>query len=165
MLWSASASPCSGHPNSIAWKTSQPWSDWSPTVAGSGVHVDVLDDLGLQRSSPADGLVQVVKLEPHQDPVAIPPAVGIDEVRVVFRVPGVKLEHQRAVHEEPIVEVVVVRPRQLAGAHGIEQSRVPAGARAHVADGEEGLRADGGGHAVEAIADPDTVEPKNERLV
>lgn len=53
------------------------------TVAGRGVHVDVLDDLGPQCSSAANRCVQIVELEPNQDAVAIPPAVGINEVRAV----------------------------------------------------------------------------------
>src|SRR5262249_17874958 len=78
-------------------------------VAGRGVHVDVLDAFGPEATGSLAGSVQVVELEPDEHSVAVPPAVGIDEVRVVFLVPGVELEHERAIHQEPVVEVVVVR--------------------------------------------------------
>jgi hypothetical protein len=133
-------------------------------MAGRGVHVDVFDDLSPHPSSSVDGRVQIVELEPYQDPMAIPPAVGIDEVRVILLVPGMELEHQRAVYEESIVKVIVVRRHQLARARGPEQSRVPAGARAHVSDGEQGLWADGGDHAIELISNPNTLQVTSRAL-
>ena len=86
---------------------------WIPqpqlAVARRWVHVDVFDDLGPERSSAVDGCIEIAELEPDQDTVTVSPVVSTHEVRVVLRVPGVELEHQRAVHEQPVVQVVVVR--------------------------------------------------------
>lgn len=50
--------------------------------------MDVFGDLGIKRPSPLDGGVYIVELEPHQHPVTVPSPIGVDEVRVVLRVPG-----------------------------------------------------------------------------
>lgn len=104
--------------------------------------MNVFNDLCLQHPSPIDRGIQIVELEPHEDPVTVPPTIGIDEVRMVFRVPCVELKHQCAVYHEPIVEVVVIRSHELAGARGAQECRVPTCARTHVAHSEQGLGPD-----------------------
>lgn len=84
------------------------------------VHVDVFDDFCLQGSRALDGCVEVVELEPQQDSVTVPSTVGVDEVWVVLCIPRVELQDERAIDEEPVVEVVVIRCHQLAGASGTE---------------------------------------------
>jgi len=111
-------------------------------MARRGIHVDVFDDLGVERPSPLDGSVYIVELEPYQHPVTVPSPIGVDEVRVVLHVPGVELERQHTVHKESVVAIGVVRRHQLAGARRTQERPVPPGARSHVADGEQGLRAD-----------------------
>jgi hypothetical protein len=65
---------------------------------------------------------------------------------VVLLIPDVELEHQLAIDEEPILQVVVIRCHHFARARGAEQCRVPAGARAHVANRQQGSRTDRLGH-------------------
>jgi hypothetical protein len=53
---------------------------------------------------------------------------------MILGVPCMELEHERAVYDQPIVEMIVVRRHELAGASSAEKGRVKARTRAHIAD-------------------------------
>ena len=118
------------------------------TVARRSVHVNVFDHLGVHGAGPGDGRVQIVDLELHENPMAVPPARGIDEDSDDPPCPrhgaGAPARHPRAVNRR----VIVVRGHQLAGAGRPEQRRVPPGARPNITHGEERLRANGRPHGV-----------------
>jgi hypothetical protein len=86
-------------------------------VARRGVHVGLQGHLGAER---AGGAVEILRLEPEQDPVPVRRGIGVHEVRVVLVVPAVELEDQVAVRVQPLVDVAViascVQPLEAEGA-------------------------------------------------
>jgi hypothetical protein len=98
--------------------------------------VDLFDDLGAKCSGAPDDGVKISHLEPEENAMSVRSRVCTHEVRVVFFVPGVKLENQSPVAKEPIVDVsVLVLPEVLDA----EKLLVKAAAGANVANRYEGL--------------------------
>ena len=76
-------------------------------------------------------------MRPSQDTVPRRRRRCVDEVRVVFLVPGVELKNQLTGARDPIVRVAVAVVRKRIGS---EQFRVPATARPHIAYRNQRLR-------------------------
>ena len=115
-------------------------------VARDWVDVKVFDHLSLEAPSSIDGNIELVELEPQQDPVTVSAPIGIHEVGMILSVPRVERKDEGAVNEQSVVEVGVIGRHQFARAHCVQESRIPAGACGHVANGEYGLGPDGRGH-------------------
>ena len=79
-----------GDDHNIAIRIAQP----DLPMSGRGIDMRFLDDLGSQGARPLHGRVEIVYLEPQQDTVSRRCCVCIDEVGVVFLVPGVQLKKQ-----------------------------------------------------------------------
>jgi hypothetical protein len=115
-------------------------------VLGRRVEVRFQDDLGVQGAGTLDDGVKIVYLEPEQDTVSGGRRVAVDEVGMVFRVPGVELEKQLARARDALVEVAM---RVVWERVRCEKFPVPATTGADIAHGYEGLSGDGrfvGGH-------------------
>jgi hypothetical protein len=68
-------------------------------VAWSWVDVGFLYDLSAQSASLFDDCIKVVHLEPEQDAVPRWSGICIDQVGVIFCVPGVELKNETAFTE------------------------------------------------------------------
>jgi len=112
------------------------------TMGGRGVHVRLANDSRLQGAGSFHGGVEVVDLEPDEHAVTRAGGAGVHQVRMVFLVPRVELEHELTAREQPIVKVVVIAVHERRGALRVEEARVPTTARSHIADSEQWLRTD-----------------------
>ena len=91
-------------------------------VLGRRVDVRFFDDLRLQPARALDSQIEIVELEPQHDAVSGRRRVGVDEIGVLFGVPGVQLEEQSPRAPDPIVHVAV---RVIGKRVGSEQFGVP----------------------------------------
>jgi hypothetical protein len=66
------------------------------SVAGRGIEVGLLKDLGFQGAGPLHGRVEVIHLEPKENAVSWASRSRVYEVRVIFLVPGMKLQDEGA---------------------------------------------------------------------
>jgi len=76
-------------------------------VLGRGVDVRFFNDLRPQPASALDSQIEIVELEPQHDAMSGRRRVGVDEIGMVFRVPGVELKKQPTRAPDPIVYVAV----------------------------------------------------------
>jgi hypothetical protein len=105
-------------------------------MRGCRVDVRLFDDLGAQRTRSLDGGVEVVHLEPQQHAMSRPRRVRVDQIRMIFLVPGVELEDQVTAAKEPIV---VIAMTMLGESVDSEELSVPAAACPDVAHGDQRL--------------------------
>jgi hypothetical protein len=106
-------------------------------VPGIGVHERFPDDVSGQRAPPRHRCLERVGLEPEQHAVAMRCRIGITEVRMVVRAPGVELKDQLPVLDQPFV----LRPA--VAALPAEKLPVLPAARGHVPHGDERLHSHG----------------------
>src|ERR1700722_4848008 len=97
----------------------------------------LFDYLGTQCTSPPDGGIEVVHLEPQQDSMPTWCGVRIDKIRVMLFVPRMELKDQVTVTEHPIVGIPMLMLRECAGP---QQMLVPAAAGPHITHGNQRLR-------------------------
>ncbi len=105
-----------------------------------GIDVRFRDYLRAQRASPLYGRVKVVNFEPKQHSVPDRRSVRIDQVRMIFRIPGVKLKNHLAGRIDALVAVAMRMLRERARP---EQRRIPSTARPHIAHRDKRLRSGG----------------------
>ena len=105
------------------------------------VEVRFLDNLRLQPTRSLDCRVKIVDLEPQHDAVSVRRGVCVDEIGMVFRVPGVELKKQPTRAPDPIVHFAV---RVIGKRVCSEQFGVPSTARANIAHRYERLSLDHG---------------------
>jgi hypothetical protein len=93
------------------------------------------DDLGLHLGSAGDGGVEVVKLEPQENAVAVRFVITVtDRPVVVLHVEAVQLQNEPTGPDQSLVLRAAVR------AAATQEPLVPSTTGCDVADGDEGLR-------------------------
>ena len=97
-----------------------------------GIRVDVRfqDDPNARRTGPLDNLIKVVNLEPKQDAMASRCGIGIDEIGVIFLVPGMELKNEFSTALHSIVHLAMGMFRKCIEP---EQLPIPTAARANIA--------------------------------
>src|ERR1700683_4806113 len=97
-----------------------------------GIRVDVRfqDDPNARRTAPRDNLIKVVNLEPKQAAMASRCGIGIDEIGVIFLVPGMELKNEFSTALHSIVHLAMGMFRKCIEP---EQLPIPTAARANIA--------------------------------
>ena len=97
-----------------------------------GIRVDVRfqDDLSAQCKGPLDNLIKVANLEPKQNTMARRCGIGVDEVGVIFLVPGMELKNESTTALHSIVHLAMGMFRKCIEP---EQLPIPTAARANIA--------------------------------
>jgi hypothetical protein len=96
------------------------------------IRVDVRfqDDLDARCTGPLDNLIKVGNLEPKLDAMASRCGIGIDEIGVIFLVPGMELKNEFSTALHSIVHLAMGMFRKCIEP---EQLPIPTAARANIA--------------------------------
>jgi hypothetical protein len=103
------------------------------TIAVWGIAMAWQNDLRLELGGSGERSLEVINLEPQQDPIAMGQCWVPDGAVVVGTVPAMKLKNEATAQDKPLV----VGPAM--GALASQQSLVPPAARFYIADANQGL--------------------------
>lgn len=76
-------------------------------MAGRWIDVGFFHDLSTQVPRAFYRCVKIIHLEPQQHAVAMRRCIRLDQIRVIFNVPFVKLKDQFTVSQKPIVDMSI----------------------------------------------------------
>jgi hypothetical protein len=118
-----------GNDNDIAIGVAKP----NLAVIGVRIHLRTFKNLCSTGLNSEEGFIEAISLEPKQDPVPIRLRLGTAQMRMVMRIPMVKLHNQPTIEYELLVfETAVV-------ALTVEHSLIPLAARFDIPDCDKGL--------------------------
>ena len=72
------------------------------------VDVGFFKNVGAQRTSASDRGIEIAHLKPEQDTVPWWRCVRVDEVRMIFLIPGMQLKNQVSIAKHPVISVAVL---------------------------------------------------------